>query len=84
MNIKRLKDLREDKDLYQKEIAKILNTTQQVYSEYEIGKRLIPIDKLDKLATFYNTSIDYIIGRTDIKKPYPETKERNKREKYGY
>lgn len=71
MDIKRLKDLREDQDLYQKDIAKILNTTQQVYSEYELGIRLMPIDKLDKLASFYNTSIDYIIGRTNIKKPYP-------------
>ena len=72
MNLKRLKDLREDKDLYQKEIANILNTTQQVYSEYELGIRLMPIDKLDKLATFYQTSIDYIVGRTNEKKPYPK------------
>lgn len=70
MNIKRLKDLREDKDLYQKDIAKILGTSQQLYSEYELGIRLIPIDKLDKLANLYNTSIDYIIGRTNIKEPY--------------
>lgn len=59
-----------DKDLYQKDIAKILNTTQQVYSEYELGIRLLPIDKLDILATFYNTSTDYILGRTNIKEPY--------------
>ncbi len=72
MNVKRLKDLREDKDLYQKEIANILNTTQQVYSEYELGIRLMPIDKLDILATFYNTSIDYILGRTNVKQPYPK------------
>lgn len=70
MNIKRLKDLRQDKDLYQKDIAKIINTTQQVYSEYEIGIRLLPIDKLDILATFYQTSTDYILGRTNNKKPY--------------
>lgn len=70
MNVKRLKDLRQDKDLYQKDIAKILNTTQQVYSEYELGIRLLPIDKLDILATFYNTSTDYILGRTNIKEPY--------------
>lgn len=70
MNIKRLKDLRQDKDLYQKDIAKILNTTQQVYSEYELGIRLLPIDKLDILATFYETSTDYILGRTNIKEPY--------------
>lgn len=71
MDVKRLKDLREDKDLYQKELAKVLNTTQQVYSEYELGVRLMPIDKLDTLATFYNTSIDYIVGRTNVKEPYP-------------
>lgn len=70
MNINRLKDLREDKDMNQKEIAFILNTTQQQYSKYEIGIRLMPIDKLDKLASFYNTSIDYIVGRTNMKKPY--------------
>lgn len=70
MNIKRLKDLRQDKDLYQKDIAKILKTTQQVYSEYELGIRLLPIDKLDILATFYETSTDYILGRTNEKKPY--------------
>ncbi len=74
MDLKRLKDLREDKDLYQKQIANIINTTQQVYSEYELGIRLMPIDKLDKLADFYETSIDYIIGRTNNKDPYPRRK----------
>lgn len=72
MNLRRLKDLREDKDLMQKEVASIINTTQQYYSEYEQGIRLMPIDKLDKLATFYKTSIDYIIGRTNKKEPYPK------------
>lgn len=70
MNIHRLKDLREDKDLTQADIARVLNTTQQQYSKYEIGIRLIPIDKLNKLADFYQTSTDYILGRTNIKKPY--------------
>lgn len=70
MNVKRLKDLRQDKDLYQKDVAKILKITQQQYSEYELGIRLLPIDKLDALATFYDTSTDYILGRTNIKKPY--------------
>lgn len=74
MNINRLKDLREDKDLNQKEIAKILGTTQQQYSKYELGIRLIPIDKLTILANFYNTSIDYILGRTNEKKPYKTIK----------
>ncbi len=70
MNIHRLKDLREDMDLTQNDIAKILNTTQQQYSKYEIGIRLIPIDKLNKLADFYKTSTDYILGRTNNRKPY--------------
>lgn len=70
VNIHRLKDLREDKDLTQNDIAKILNTTQQQYSKYEIGIRLIPIDKLNKLADFYKTSTDYILGRTNNRKPY--------------
>ena len=72
MNIKRLKDLREDKDLNQADIAKVIHTTQQQYSKYETGIRLIPVDKLNILADYYNTSIDYIIGRTNIKKPYPK------------
>ncbi len=75
MNIQRLKDLREDKDLLQKDVAEALHIKQQQYSEYEIGKRLIPIDKLSNLADFYKTSIDYILGKTDIKKPYPSKKE---------
>ncbi len=72
MNIKRLKDLREDNDLSQKEIAKLLNTTQQQYSKYELGIRLIPIDKLNILADFYQTNTDYLLGRTNVKKPYPK------------
>ena len=74
LNLKRLKDLREDKDLYQKQIANVIGTTQQVYSEYELGIRLMPIDKLDKLADFYETSVDYIIGRTNEKAPYKPKK----------
>ena len=72
MNIQRLKEIREDKDLYQKDIAKILNITQQQYNKYELGINSIPIEKLDKLANFYNTSVDYLIGRTNNRKPYPK------------
>ena len=72
MNVKRLKDLREDKDLTQDEVAKIIKTTQQQYSKYELGIRLIPIDKLCILADYYNTSLDYILGRTNINKIYPK------------
>ncbi len=61
----RLKDLREDNDLKQKQLAEYLNIKQNTYSQYENGKREIPIEMLWKLADFYNTSVDYIIGRTD-------------------
>ncbi len=72
MDISRLKDIREDRDYNQTQIAKILNTTQQQYSKYELGIQLIPIDRLEKLADFYDLSIDYIIGRTNVRKPYPK------------
>lgn len=70
MKYKRLKDLREDKDIFQKDVAKLLNISQQYYSEYENGKRPIPVEYLIILAKFYNTSIDYITGLTDNAKPY--------------
>ena len=73
MNINRLKEIRQDKDLYQKDIAKMLNTSQKQYSLYETGIRLIPIDKLAILAKYYNTSVDYLIGLTDERKPYPKS-----------
>ena len=74
MNINRLKEIREDRDLLQKDIAKILKITQVQYSRYETGIRLIPIDKLAKLALFYNTSVDYLISLTDERKAYPKSK----------
>ena len=70
MEFKRLKDLREDKDLFQKDIAKILQISQQYYSEYEKGNRTIPIEYLIILAKYYETSIDYIVGLTDEIRPY--------------
>lgn len=73
MNIERIKDIREDRNITQSEIAKILSTTQSQYSLYETGIRLIPIDKLDILANYYNTSVDYLIGRTDKRESYPKT-----------
>lgn len=63
----RLKDLREDNDLTQIQIAQLLNVRQNTYSQYENGKRDIPINLLWKLADFYNTSVDYLIGRIDKK-----------------
>lgn len=74
MDVQRLKEIRQDKDLYQKDIARILNTSQKQYSLYETGLRLIPIDKLEKLAKYYDTSIDYLIGLTNERKPYPRIK----------
>lgn len=74
MYFKRLKDLREDNELKQDDIAKLLKITRQQYSLYELGKRTIPIDLLNTLANFYNTSVDYIIGRTNIKTPYHNQK----------
>lgn len=70
----RIKELREDNDLLQKQIAITLNITRQQYGLYEKGKREIPIEKLIKLAIYYNTSTDYILGLTDEKKPYPRKK----------
>lgn len=66
----RLKDLREDHDLKQEDIAKILNISQTNYSKYELEKVNIPISSLIVLTDFYNTSIDYLIGLTDEIKPY--------------
>lgn len=71
MELKRIKDLREDKDLSQKEIGKIFNIAQTTYSGYETGNREIPNELLIKLAMFYGTSTDYILGLTNKKEPYP-------------
>ena len=65
----RIRDLREDRDLSQKEIAELLQVHQTTYSDYELGKVNIPVPALHKLADFYGVSIDYLLGRTDIKEP---------------
>ncbi len=70
----RIKSLREDKDLTQTDMSKYLNISQVAYSYYELGKRSIPLELLSKLADFYNTSIDYLIYRTDNSSPYPKGK----------
>ncbi|MCR4563631.1 MAG: helix-turn-helix domain-containing protein [Clostridiales bacterium] len=61
---RRIKDLREDNDLKQKEIAAVLGIDQRVYSNYETGKREIPVHLLIKLADYYGVSTDYLLGRT--------------------
>lgn len=66
----RIRDLREDKDLTQKQIAEFLICDQSLYSKYERGERQLPIEYAIKLADFYKTSVDYILGLTDIKEPY--------------
>ena len=68
----RIKSLREDNDLTQNELSKYLNISQVAYSYYELGRRNIPLDLLSKLADYYNTSIDYLLYRTNIEKPYPK------------
>ena len=82
MNIDRLKEIREDRDLLQKDVAEYLGIKQQQYSEYEIGKRLIPINYLSNLADFYNTSIDYLLAKTDNPKPYEKSILLNKKKHY--
>ena len=70
----RLKDLREDKDMNQTNLARILGMSQTGYSKYETGENDIPTQILVKLAIFYNTSIDYLLGLTNQKLPYPRCK----------
>lgn len=67
---KRIRELREDNDLLQRELAEYLNCSQVAYSRYELGMRDIPTEVLIAIADFYNTSTDYILGRTSVKKPY--------------
>ncbi len=70
----RLKDLREDADVRQQTLADYLHIRQSTYSQYENGLRQIPLDVLTKLADYYRVSTDYILERTDEKKPYPKPK----------
>ena len=68
----RIRDLREDSDLTQKQVAKILEMSQTGYSKYETGENDIPTAILIKLARFYNTSIDYLLGETNVKERYAD------------
>lgn len=69
---RRIRDLREDADLLQRDLAGYLQCSQVSYSHYELGKRDIPTDVLIKLAAFYQTSTDYLLGLTDVRTPYPK------------
>lgn len=68
----RIRDLREDKDLSQEQLAKLLNVSQTTYSRYETGKIDIPSQSLIKLAKYYSTSIDYLVGLTNQERAYPK------------
>ena len=69
MKFQRIQDLRIDSDLSQKKIGEILHISQRSYSHYETGSRNIPIEMLIRLAEYYDTTIDYLVGRTDNKEP---------------
>ena len=72
MNMRlRIRDLREDNDLKQKEIADYLMCDQSLYSKYERMERPLPLELADKLADYYGVSVDYLLGRTNKKEPYP-------------
>ena len=72
LKFENIRKLRIDKGYTQDEIAKILNIKQNTYSQYEIGTLNYPVDALIKLADFYGVSVDYLLGRTDVKTPYPK------------
>ena len=71
MIVNRIRDMREDADLKQKQIADYLDCDQSLYSKYERGERVIPLEIVVKLAQYYQTSVDYLLGRTDVTTPYP-------------
>jgi len=73
----RIRDLRVDADLTQEKIAQMLGVKQNTYSQYELGVLKYPIEVLIKLAVFYDTSVDYLIGLTDEKKPYARKQTKN-------
>ena len=69
--LEHLRGLREDRDLSQRDMADLLKIHQTTYSDYELGRLNIPIPVLKELARFFGTSVDYIIGLTNIREPYP-------------
>ena len=65
-----IRDLREDADLTQRQVAEYLMCDQSLYSKYERGERPVPLEVLERLADYYHTSIDYLVGRTRVREPY--------------
>lgn len=74
MRFPRIRDFREDNDLTQQDMAEYLSCSQVAYSYYELGRRSIPLDLLIKIALFYDTSVDYLLGVTDCIRPYERSK----------
>ena len=74
MTYKRIRELREDHDLTQTYMAHYLNVNQRTYSRYERGERSVPLEQLCRIADFYKVSVDYLHGRTDVKRPYPASR----------
>ena len=74
MVYQRIRDLREDSDLTQTQMAQVLDCHQQTYSLYELGRQIIPPDILIALARFHHTSVDYLLGLTNVREPYPDAK----------
>lgn len=68
----RIRDLREDADLKQRQIAEYLMCDQSLYSKYEREERVLPLEAAVKLAEFYKVSVDYLVGLTDLREPYPK------------
>ena len=71
MEYSRIRKLREDKDLTQEYMAQLLHVNQRTYSRYETGEHAIPLEQLCRIADFHNVCVDYLLDRTDTKKPYP-------------
>ena len=76
LKYQRIRDMREDRDLSQEDIARYLNIRQNTYSRYETSERNIPLEIIGELADYYGTSVDYLMGRTDVKAPYPKPERR--------
>lgn len=70
----KLKEIREDRDYKEKDIAEVLKVAKNTYCNYEKGNRRIPYESIIKLSEFYNVSVDYLLGLTDVMKPYPRKK----------